>query len=196
MSKNIKSNMSANLSGLSLLADIQPKKNRSECLNDRFFLLSLNKIGSRADNRRSQKPSVMRNSLDTIGNTASNSQSRIMIVDDEQEIARLFGISLERSGFIIDVFTDPTAALSNYKTGLYDLLLLDIRMPGMNGFELYQKIKNIDDESKVCFITAYEESLNDFKKLFPSLEGVDCFIRKPIEMHNLVKVVKSKLDCN
>ena len=119
MSKNIKSDMSANLSGLSLLADIQPKKNRSECLNDRFFLLSLNKIGSRADNRRSQKPSVMRNSLDTIGNTASNSQSRIMIVDDEQEIARLFGISLERSGFIIDVFTDPAAALSNYKTGLY-----------------------------------------------------------------------------
>src|SRR5690349_20235653 len=154
MSKNIKSNMSANLSGLSLLADIQRKKKPSECLNHRLFLLSSNKIGSRADNRRNKKPSVMRNSLDTIGNTASNSQSRIMIVDDEQEIARLFGISLERSGFIIDVFTDPTAALSNYKTGLYDLLLLDIRMPGMNGFELYQKIKNIDNKVKVCFITA------------------------------------------
>ena len=119
-----------------------------------------------------------------------------MIVDDELDIARLFVISLERNGFVVAVFNDPLSALSNYKAGLYDLLLLDIRMPNMNGFELYQKVKSIDDEAKVRFITAYEESLNDFKKLFPSLEEVDCFIRKPIEMHKLVKIVKSKLGYN
>jgi DNA-binding NtrC family response regulator len=119
-----------------------------------------------------------------------------MIVDDELDIARLFVISLERNGFVVEVFNDPLSALSNYKAGLYDLLLLDIRMPNMNGLELYQKVKSIDDEAKVCFITAYEESLNDFKKLFPSLEQVDCFLRKPIEMHNLVKIVKSKLGYN
>ena len=89
---------------------------------------------------------------------------------------------------------DLLSALSNYKAGLYDLLLLDIRMPNMNGYQLYQKIKDIDDKAQVCFITAYEESLNDFKKLFPNLEEVDCFVRKPIEIDDLVKIVRSKLD--
>jgi DNA-binding response OmpR family regulator len=116
-----------------------------------------------------------------------------MIVDDEYDIARLFAIGLERNGFVVDVFNDPLSALSNYKAGLYDLLLLDIRMPGMNGYELYKKIRDIDDKAQVCFITAYEEYLNDFKKLFPNLE-VDCFVRKPIEIDNLVKIVRSKLE--
>ncbi|MFL6339882.1 MAG: response regulator [Nitrososphaeraceae archaeon] len=128
--------------------------------------------------------------------TGSNAQHRIMVVDDEQDIARLFTIALQDNGFIVDVFNDPLSALSNYKAGLYDLLLLDIRMPTMNGFELYQKIRDIDDRAEVCFITAYEEFLHDFKRLFPVLEEVDCFVTKPIEMHNLVKIVKSKVDCN
>lgn len=123
-------------------------------------------------------------------------QSRIMIVDDENDIARLFAISLEQSGLIVDVFNDPLSALSNYKAGLYDLLLLDIRMPGMNGFELYEKIKHIDDKAQVCFITAYEESVSDFGRLFPNLEEVDCFVRKPVEIYNLVKIVKSKIAHN
>ena len=117
-----------------------------------------------------------------------------MIVDDEQDVARLFGISLERNDFVVDVFNDPMSALSNYKADTYDLLLLDIRMPHMNGFELYQKIKDIDNKVKVCFITAYEESLSEFKGLFSSLEEVDCLIRKPIEIQKLVEIVKSKLN--
>lgn len=194
--ENIKSKMSANFSGSSLLSDIQPKKKLSQCLNLRFFFISSNKIDSSADNIMNRKPSALRNNFDTIRDTASNIQCRIMIVDDEQEIARLFAISLERSGFLVDIFTDPAAALSNYKTGLYDLLLLDIRMPGMNGFELYQKIKDMDNKVKVCFITAYEEALNGFKKSFPRLKEVDCFVRKPIEMDKLVKLVKSQLNIN
>ena len=134
------------------------------------------------------------NNNDVLANTDSNCQTtRIMIVDDEYDIARLFAIGLERNGFVVDVFNDPLSALSNYKAGLYDLLLLDIRMPGVNGYELYKKIRDIDDKAQVCFITAYEEYLNDFKKLFPNLE-VDCFVRKPIEIDNLVKIVRSKLE--
>ena len=128
--------------------------------------------------------------------TGSNTQHRIMIVDDEQEIARLFTIALQDNGFVVDVFNDPLSAISNYKARYYDLLLLDIKMPNMSGFELYQKIKNIDDKAQVCFITAYVESLNDFRRLFPYLEEFDCFVTKPIEIHNLVKIVKSKVHYN
>ncbi|MFL6329009.1 MAG: response regulator [Nitrososphaeraceae archaeon] len=154
------------------------------------------KVDSRTGNIKKnelKKTSRNSNNDDVLTNARSNSQNRIMIVDDEHDIARLFAVSLERSGFVVDVFNDPLSALSNYKAGLYDLLLLDIRMPSMSGLELYQKIKNIDDKAKVCFITAYEESQNDLKKLFPNLEEVDCFVRKPIEMHNLVKIVKSRV---
>jgi CheY-like chemotaxis protein len=133
------------------------------------------------------------NNNDVLANRGSNYHHRIMIVDDEPDIARLFAISLEHNGFVVDVFNDPLSALSTYKAGHYDLLLLDIRMPTMNGYELYHKIKDKDEKAKVCFITAYEESINDFRRLFPNLEEVDCFVRKPIEMHNLVSIVKSKV---
>ena len=132
----------------------------------------------------------------TDNSQTDNSQHRIMVVDDEHDIARLFAIGLESNGFVVDVFSDPLSALSNYKVRHYDLLLLDIRMPKMNGFELYQKIKDIDVKAQVCFITAYEESLNDFNRLFPDFEEVDCFVRKPIEIRNLVNIVKSKVGYN
>ena len=128
--------------------------------------------------------------------TGSASQHTIMLVDDEQDIARLLTIALQDNGFVVDAFNDPLSALANYKAGHYDLLLLDIKMPTMNGFELYQKIKNIDDNAQVCFITAYIDSINDFKRLFPALDEVDRFVTKPIEIHNLVKIVKSKVDYN
>ncbi len=126
----------------------------------------------------------------------SNTQHRIMIVEDDQDIARLFAITLEDNGFVVDAFNDPLSALSNYKAGIYDSLLLDIRMPGMNGFELYQKIKGVDDKAQVCFITARVDAIDEFRRLFPSLEEADCFIRKPVKMDNLVKIVKSKVDYN
>ncbi|MFL6309831.1 MAG: response regulator [Nitrososphaera sp.] len=63
---------------------------------------------------------------------------------------------LEINGFVVESYTDPTLALSNFKPRLYDLLLLDITMPKMNGFELYQKLKEIDSNVKICFLTAGE----------------------------------------
>lgn len=124
------------------------------------------------------------------------SNKRILIVDDDHDIARLFKITLERVGFIVDVFNDPLASLSNYKTGVYDLLLLDIRMPQMSGFELYDKIKEIDDNAKVCFITAFEDHYDEFKKLFPHLDEFECYIRKPLQMQDLIRIVKSRLNYN
>jgi DNA-binding response OmpR family regulator len=120
---------------------------------------------------------------------------RILIVDDEEDIAWCFKISLECAGFIVDVFNDPMKSLSAYRAGVYDLLLLDIRMPRMSGFELYDRIKEIDDRVNVCFVTAYEEYYDEIKKRFPHSEKAEWFIRKPIGIEELVKKVKSKLNC-
>jgi CheY-like chemotaxis protein len=131
----------------------------------------------------------------------SSQKKRILVVDDEVDITTIFKLALERVDFQVDVYNDPLLALTDYKAGMYDLLLFDIRMPGMNGFELYRKIKDIEEEEKkvkngkprVCFITAYEEFRSEFKETFPTVEEVDCFLKKPIPMPDLVKKVKSQL---
>ena len=74
---------------------------------------------------------------------ASN-KKRVLIVDDEPDVTETFKLGLEESGFSVDTFNDPQMALSNFKPDTYDILLIDIKMPTMNGFELYGKIRNID----------------------------------------------------
>ena len=123
-----------------------------------------------------------------------NNESRILLVDDETNIALAFKIGLQDNGFKVDAFDSPLKALSNFKAGFYDLLLLDIKMPKMDGFEAYQQMKEIDNKVKVCFITAsemhyYEEIRNE---IFPKL-GVKRLIRKPIRMDDLVKDLRDEL---
>ena len=112
---------------------------------------------------------------------------RVMIVDDEQDITTIFKIGLENNQFIVTTFNDPLEALSRFKPGLYDLMILDIRMPGMNGFQLYNKIRGIDDNVKVCFLTAFEEARGEFKSSFPFLEEVKCYLKKPITVQDLIR---------
>ena len=112
---------------------------------------------------------------------------RVMIVDDEQDITTVFRIGLQNNQFIVTTFNDPIEALSRFKPGLFDLLILDIRMPGMNGFQLYNKIRDIDDKVKVCFLTAFEEARGEFESSFPFLEEVKCYLKKPITVQDLVK---------
>jgi two-component system, OmpR family, response regulator ChvI len=76
------------------------------------------------------------------------------------------GKGLEKGGYDVDSFNDPMVALSNFKPDIYDLLLLDTKMPNMTGFELYCKLKEIDSKVKVCFITAYETHYEKFKQEF------------------------------
>ena len=115
-----------------------------------------------------------------------------MIVDDEHDIALAFKISLENNGFVVDTFNDPEQALSNFKAGLYDLLLIDIKMPKMNGFELYREMEKIDNKAKICFITAFEVYYKSLRELFPTVK-VDCYIKKPITTDDLVQRIKSEL---
>jgi DNA-binding response OmpR family regulator len=124
---------------------------------------------------------------DMLQTSMQKKKYRVMIVDDEQDITTIFKIGLENNQFIVTTFNDPLEALSKFRPGLYDLLILDIRMPGMNGFQLYQKIRGIDNKVKVCFLTAFEESRGEFKSTFPFLEEVKCYLKKPITIQDLVK---------
>jgi DNA-binding response OmpR family regulator len=123
------------------------------------------------------------------------SNNRILLVDNEPDIALAFKIGLEDNGFVVDVFNDPQLASANFKDGLYDLLLLDIKMPRMTGIEFYQRMKEIDKKVKLCFITAseihYYEKIT--KEILPTL-GARRLIRKPIKIDDLVKDLKQELE--
>jgi DNA-binding response OmpR family regulator len=122
--------------------------------------------------------------------------NRILIVDDENDINFLFKMVLEDNGFKVDTFNDPLIALQNFTAGSYDLLLLDMLMPKMNGFELYQKIRMIDDKVKICFLTASGIDHDELKKraTIASINDIEnCFISKPIENEELINRVKAQL---
>src|SRR5215210_8170346 len=120
-------------------------------------------------------------------NDNDRKNKRILLVDDEPDVTYTLEIVLEDNGFMVDSYTDPTLALSNFRPGLYDLLLLDIRMPTINGFDLYQKMKEIDSNVKICFLTASELFYEKYRRLdeFPKLNK-EYFIQKPIRSEELI----------
>ena len=124
---------------------------------------------------------------DTLQTSVQRKKYRVMIVDDEQDITTIFKIGLERNEFIVTTFNDPIEAFSKFRPGLYDLMILDIRMPGMNGFQLYQKIRDIDSKVKICFLTAFEDYRVEFSTSFPFLDEVKCYLKKPITVQDLIK---------
>lgn len=118
---------------------------------------------------------------------------KILVVDDEPDVAAIIKMGLEKDGFEVDAFNDPVAARTNFKPGLYDLLLIDIRMPSLNGFELYRELVKIDDKAKICFITAFEIYYDEFRRVFPKLK-VNCFVKKPVRMEMLCELIRKELD--
>jgi len=123
----------------------------------------------------------------------NNNAKKVMVVDDEPDVISVLEIVLEENGFEVDSFTDPIAALKNYRVDIYDLLILDIKMPKMDGFELYDEIKKIDDNAKICFLTASEMYyMNSRKEKYCSLEK-DLFIQKPIANEDLVEEINKIL---
>src|SRR3989442_14709096 len=102
-----------------------------------------------------------------INNNNNSLHNRILLVDDEPDITTVFTLGLEDCGFKVDVFNDPMQALSGFKSGLYDLSVIDFKMPNMNGFEFYTEIRKIDDKIKVCFLTASEIYFERMKNRFP-----------------------------
>ena len=121
-------------------------------------------------------------------------KKRICFVDDEPDIILLCKIVLEEAGFEVDTFTDSISALDNFKPNFYDLIVLDIKMPNMDGFELCKKIKKIDHKIKICFLTASEMYYENFRKKDPELVDKDLFLRKPIENDELIKRVNKIIE--
>ena len=122
-----------------------------------------------------------------------NSSKAILLVDDEFDITTLFQYYLEDSGYRVSVFNNPLEALSKFRASLYDLALLDVRMPHMSGFELYAEMHRIDSDCKVCFVTAFEIYYRSLKEFFPHLD-VTCFIRKPVSKAELLNHVAAELN--
>jgi DNA-binding response OmpR family regulator len=116
------------------------------------------------------------------------------LIDDEPDIIYSIKRVLEINEFLVDSYTDPTLALSNFKPGLYDLLLLDIKMPKMNGFDLYQKMKEIDSNVKMCFLTASELFYEEYRRLdaYPRRDRA-YFIQKPCRSEDLIRQVNEIL---
>ena len=119
---------------------------------------------------------------------------KILVIDDEPDITYALEKVLEDNGFKVDEFNDSILALNSYKSNFYDLVILDIKMPKMNGFELYSKLKEKDPKVKICFLTAVTTFKEDFRKTRLEM-GItineDYFIQKPIKTEDLVKKLTS-----
>jgi DNA-binding response OmpR family regulator len=94
--------------------------------------------------------------------------------------------------FKVNSYNDPLLALSEFKPDLYDLVLIDINMPQMDGIELSRQILEVDANVKICLVTAGESNIEVLRELYPT-RSIGCFIRKPVTIENLVKRVKAEL---
>jgi len=122
---------------------------------------------------------------------------KILLVDNEADITYALENGLENYGFSIDSFNDSMLALNSYKSNFYDLVILDIKMPKMDGFELYNKIKEKDPKVKICFLTASELFYEEFRKtryLLGEKLGEEHFIQKPIKTDDLVQKINALMN--
>ena len=123
--------------------------------------------------------------------TKKDRASRILLVDDEPDICMVYQIVLEDAGYQCISYTDPVKALKEFRPTYYDLILLDIKMPVLNGFELCKKIRELDKTVHIIFITASEQFYENFRsEHFPELGKIN-YIQKPIGNEELVQIVNA-----
>ena len=131
-------------------------------------------------------------------NEQNREKKKILIVDDESDTTSSLSLSLEDRGlFEVDLFNDALVALSNFRPNNYDLLLLDVNMPKMSGYELCNEILKVDNKVKVCFIGTHNIDYNALRTRFSSQE-IDSFItkpflRKPIVLRKLIEKVETEV---
>ena len=127
-------------------------------------------------------------------NNSATTTTRLLLVDNEYDNISVLSMGLEDEGYIVDAFNDPILALSNFKPNYYSLVILDINMPNMNGYDLYKEIRKLDNKVKICFLTAselYNENLRSQTKEI--LDEVKRFISKPLTIEDLIRNAKKDL---
>ena len=125
--------------------------------------------------------------------TSTVTKGRIMLVDDEPDINAALSVVLKLGGYGVDSFEYPLIALEKLRPGFYDLIILDVKMPQMDGLEMYQEIKKVDKKAKICFLTASELYYESFRQEKFSQLDKALFIRKPISNGELLKKINSIL---
>jgi DNA-binding response OmpR family regulator len=111
-----------------------------------------------------------------------------MIIDDDKDITDLFSIFLEYNGYIVNAYTNPVEAFNNFRKNSHDLIILDLKMPQMDGMVLYHKIKEIDDKVIICFTTANISFIQDLRKGIIDIDKIVLY--KPV----LLKDLKIKIE--
>jgi DNA-binding response OmpR family regulator len=117
-----------------------------------------------------------------------------LVADNEPYTTTTLQIGLEAGGFDVDAFTDPELVLSNFRPGLYDLVLIDIMMPKMDGFELSERLKKVDPDVKVCFLTASEMYHEEIRGVQHCTLNKDLFLQKPISTADLIGEINKKIN--
>jgi len=126
-------------------------------------------------------------------NNNNKTKNKLLIVDDDPDIIITFKIALENNGYIVDSYTNPLEVASNFKANIYDFVLLDVIMPGMDGFELFEEIKRIDPNIKVCFMTAYDVNYESLREIFESPDVEGSYFKKPVEIGELIRYIDKEL---
>ena len=118
--------------------------------------------------------------------------NNIIVIDDDVGTALFFKICLEDEGYQVNIYNDPNSLLEEFEPGIYDLLITDIRMPRINGFELASRIRIMDRKIKICLATAFEEYYESIIKTYSNL-SFNCIIRKPINKDKFLEIIKNRL---
>jgi two-component system C4-dicarboxylate transport response regulator DctD len=116
-----------------------------------------------------------------------------MVIDDEPDVMGILKKGLEQNGFSVSGFTNPVDAVAKFRKHLFDIVLTDIRMPQMNGIDVFRRLRAIDPDVLICFVTAYEQYRREFEIAHPE-EPLGCFIPKPIIVDRLVSTIVRKME--
>ena len=174
---------------------------KDDCFHHQYYL-------SEPSLTNPKSPQHLGSNLDIITETEIKEQTqplfikRIIVVDDDPDLTLTFKAALDgryynegdkKKRFEVCTYTDPLLVLKEFKPHYYDLLLTDIYMPNMNGFQLCEKILELDINIRVCFMSALEVNIQALRELYPNV-NLGCFIEKPVTIKYLIERLSEELD--